>query len=294
MKCVISSILVYNSENCHLRDCCISFAKLNSCHKWGQNLMNMKRGANSYSGIEPVEFLDKSQSKKGLEAVVCTRLFRKSFAQSGLKTLGGTLLLNKAFNSQLCLHSSTRSSILSETSISNHAFYHYESSFNPHKSVPSKEGQHFVLCWPNYSLFNLFPILWYLFCNSLNSWNIPIRFQSAGNLLWKERMWRKVKTKKVLEKNTEKTPTDLERYGNANASIAIVFTKFLPAFYNYRHRAKDVLWTCKRPFCPNGVNVGRFTSLSLRGSPQPSWNVQVNYDFRWILHFQVPFCLQEI
>ena len=61
-------------------------------------------------------FIDKSKWKKELEAVVSTRLFRKSFAQSGLnprsgpnpqsdlQTPGWTLLLDKAFNPQLCLH----------------------------------------------------------------------------------------------------------------------------------------------------------------------------------------------
>ena len=76
----------------------------------------------------------------------------------------------------------------------------------------------------------------------------------------------------------------MEINGTASASIAA-----LSAFYNYRHRTKNVLCTKKRPFCPNRVVVRWFTSLSLWSSTQPSWNVQVNYNFlekvsRWIYH----------
>ena len=56
----------------------------------------------------------------------------QSGLNQGLKTLAEILPLDKALNSQLFFYSLTRTSILSDTSISNHAFY-FQSSFNPHK-----------------------------------------------------------------------------------------------------------------------------------------------------------------
>ena len=75
-------------------------------------------------------FIDKSKWKKGLEAVVSTRLFRKSFAQScldpqsDLQTPEWTPLFDKAFNAFI-----SWTFILSETLVFNQAFNSW-SSFN--------------------------------------------------------------------------------------------------------------------------------------------------------------------
>ena len=67
----------------------------------------------------------------------------------GLKTLAEILPLDKALNSQLFFYSLTRTSILSHIIM---LLILSQVSILTNKLVQSKEGQHFVLCQPNYWL----------------------------------------------------------------------------------------------------------------------------------------------